>query len=160
MNYIHINIPLEPVVRDSEESSHPLWSRGQTYKRHLTSVAQLPAPYRDRNLLRTGASLGDDYPTSHIRTRLQKYKRMKEGTMLKGKAKRLRTTMELDTYRKGHSARLLAKEIAAKESPEFIDPDDSVVVDDDMTVSESRATFPPSDRNSCRSSIEKSMDIS
>ena len=61
--------------------------------------------------------------------------------------------------RERHSARLLAKEIAAKESPEDIDTDHSVVVDDGMTMSESRAILPPSDWKSCRSSIEKPMDI-
>ena len=55
--------------------------------------------------------------------------------------------------------RLLAKEIAAKESPEDTDTNDSVVVDNDVTMLESRATLPTSDRNSCWSSIEKPMDI-
>ena len=48
-----------------------------------------------------------------------------------GKAKKQRTSMELDTREKRHSARLLAKVIAAKEFPEDTDTDDLVVVDDD-----------------------------
>ena len=60
---------------------------------------------------------------------------------------------------KQHSARLFAKEIAAKEFLEDTNTDDSVV-DDDVTLSESWATLPPSDRNSCQSSIGKPMDIS
>ena len=65
--------------------------------------------------------------------------------------------MELDTKGKRQCQ---TKEIAAKESPEDTDTDDSVVVDDDLTMSESRAKLPPSDRNSCQSSIEKHMDNS
>ena len=78
-----------------------------------------------------------------------------------GNAKRQRTSMELDTIGKRHSGRLKAKEIVTKESPEDRDTDDSVVddEDDDVTMSESQATLPPVDRNSCRSSIKKTMDI-
>ena len=56
--------------------------------------------------------------------------------------------MELDTKGKQHNARFLTQEIAAKKSPEDTDTDDSVVVDADMTMSQSQATFPSSDKNS------------
>ena len=70
--------------------------------------------------------------------------------------------MEQNTKGKRHGARLLAKEIVAKESPEDKDTDYSLVVDndDDETMSESQATLPTSDRNSCWRSIAKPMDIS
>ena len=68
--------------------------------------------------------------------------------------------MELDTKGKQHTTKLLVKEIAVKESPENTDIDDSLGVDDDVTMSESRGTLSSNDRNSCRRSIEKSMDIS
>ena len=53
--------------------------------------------------------------------------------------------MEQDTKGKQNRSRTLAKEIAAKESPEDTDTDDS----------ESRATLPTNDRNSCHNSIER-----
>ena len=158
MDHILKNIPTEPVVRGSEESSQPLKSRRQMFKEHSTSVAQLPAPYKDRSLSTTGASLRDDQPRTHIRTHLPKRKE-DERNQAGGKAKRQRTSMKLDTKGKRHRGKRIAKEIFAKESSDDTDTDDSVVVDDDVAMSESRATLPPSDRNSCRSSIEKPMDI-
>ena len=126
--------------------------------RHSTSVAQLPVPYSDSSLSTTGTSLGDDHPRIHTSTRLQKRKEDERRNNGKGKAKRQRTSTELDTTWKRH--RLIAKEIATKEPPGDRDTDDSVVVDDYMTIPESRATLPLSDRNFCRSFIEKPMDIS
>ena len=57
VNHIRVNIPTEPVVRGSEVSRQPLGSREQTVTRHSTSVAQLPAPYRDSSPSTTGDSL-------------------------------------------------------------------------------------------------------
>ena len=74
------------------------------------------------------------------------------------KAKKQSTGMAVDTKWKQHGARHLGKEIGAKESPE--DAYDSVVVDDDVTMSKIRATILSNDRNSCGSSIEKPMDNS
>ena len=62
VDHIRKNIPTEPVVRGSEESSQLLRGQGQTFKGHSTSVAQLPAPYRDSSLSTTDAILGDDHP--------------------------------------------------------------------------------------------------
>ena len=59
---------------------------------------------------------------------------------------------------KRYSARLLVKETAAKESPEDTDSDDSVFVNDDVTMSKSRATLPSSERNSYQSSIKKNKN--
>ena len=99
--------------------------------------------HRDNSLSTTNASLGDDHSRTHIRTCLQKRKEDERSNKAKGKAKRQRTTIELDTKWKLHSAKFLAKEIAAKESPEDTDTDDSDVVDDNATMSESRVTFLP-----------------
>ena len=49
--------------------------------------------------------------------------------------------MELDTKGKRNSARLLAEEIAAKESPEDTDTNDSVIAAADVTMSESGQHF-------------------
>ena len=155
-----MNIPTEPVVRGTDESSQHLRSWEQMFKRHSTSVAQLPAPYRNSSLSTTDASLGDDHSRTHIRTCLEERKQDERSKKAEGKVKRQRTSMELDTKGKRHSVKLLAKEIAAKESPKDIDTDDSVVVVDEVTMSESRVTLSPSDWNSCGSSIEKLMDIS
>ena len=95
----------------------------QTFKSYSTSAAQLPAPYRDSSHSTTGASLEDDHPRTHIRTRLQKRKERRNNA--EGKAKRQCTSMELDTKVKQHSARLLTKEITAKESPEDTNTDDT-----------------------------------
>ena len=143
------NIRTEPVVRDSEESNQPLRSPELMFKVHSTSVAQLPASYRDSRLSTTSTSLGDDHPRTNMRIRLQKRKEDERRNNAEGKAKRLCTSMELDIKGKQHSTKLLAKEIAAKASPEDTDTDDSVVVDDDVTMSESQVTLPPSDRNFC-----------
>ena len=83
--------------------------------------------------------MGDDHPRLHIKTRLHKRKENERRNKADGKAKGQGTSMELDTKGKRHSARLLAKEIAAKESPEDTDTDDSIVVDD-ATVRESGNT--------------------
>ena len=74
VDHIRMNIPTEPIVRGSEQSSQPLRSRGQTFKGHSTSVAQLPAPDRHSSLSTTGANLEYDHPRTHIRTRLLKRK--------------------------------------------------------------------------------------
>ena len=50
VDHIRINIPTEPVMRGSEESSHPLRSRGQTFKEYSTFVVQILVDYRDSNL--------------------------------------------------------------------------------------------------------------
>ena len=57
VNHIRMNIPTEPVRRVSEESRQPLGSREQTVIRHSTSVARIPASYRDSNPSTTGDSL-------------------------------------------------------------------------------------------------------
>ena len=158
VHHICMNIPTEPIVRGSEESSQPLRSQGQTFKGHSTSVTQLPAPNRDGSLSTTGASLGDDHPRTHIRTCLLKCKEDERRNNAKGKTKRQHPSIELDSKGKRHSARLLAKEIGAKESLEDTDTDDSVVVDNHVTMSESWVPLPSSDGNSCQSSIEKPMD--
>ena len=116
--------------------------------------------HRDISLSTTDASLGDDHSRTHIRTCLQKCKEDERSNKAEGKVKRQCTSMELDTKGKRHSVKLLAKEIAGKESPKDTDTDDSVVVVDEVTMSESRVTLSPSDWNSCGSSIEKPMDIS
>ena len=100
-----MNIP----TKTCERLSQPLRSRRQTFKGYSTSVAQLPTPYRDTGLSTTDANLGDDHPRTQIRTRLQKRKEDERRNNAEDKA-----STELDTKRKRHSARLLAKEIAAK----------------------------------------------
>ena len=120
-----MNIPTKSVVRGSEESSQPLRSRRQMFKGQSTSVAQFPAPFRNSSRSTTVASLGDDHPRTHIRTRLQKRNEDVKMDKTKAKAKRQRTSMVLDTERKRHSTRLLDKEIAAKKSPEDTDAVDS-----------------------------------
>ena len=69
-----MNIPTEPVVRGSEESRQPLRSREQTVTRHSTSVAQLPAPYRDSSPSTTSDSFEDEHPRTQMRTCFQKCK--------------------------------------------------------------------------------------
>ena len=83
-DHIRVNIPTEPVLRDSEVSRQPLGSREQTVTRHSTSVVQLPAPYWDSSPSTTGDSLEDEYPRTQMRTRFQK---RKEGTMPRIKPK-------------------------------------------------------------------------
>ena len=58
------------------------------------------------------ASLEDDDPRTHIRKRLQIRKKDEKRNHAKGKAKRQRTSMKLDTKGKRHIVRLLDKEIA------------------------------------------------
>ena len=62
VNHIHVNIPIEIVVRGSEKSRQPLGSREQTVTKHSTSAAQLPAPYRDSSPSTTGDNLEDEHP--------------------------------------------------------------------------------------------------
>ena len=74
VDHIRVNIPAEPVVRGSEVSRQPLGTREQTVTRHSTSVAQLPAPYRDSSSSTIGDSLEDEHPRTQMRTRFQKRK--------------------------------------------------------------------------------------
>ena len=69
VDHVRVNIPTELVVRGSEESRQPLGSREQTVTRHSTSVAQLPAPYRDSSPSTTSDSLEDEHPRTQMRTR-------------------------------------------------------------------------------------------
>ena len=86
--HIRVNIPTEPVVRGSELSRQPLGSREQTVTRHSTSVAQLPAPYRDGNPSTTGDCMEDEPPRTQMRTRFQKRKEEERRNNAKNKAKR------------------------------------------------------------------------
>ena len=87
VDHIRMNIPTEPVVRGSEESSKSLRSQGQMFKGHSTSLTQLLAPYRDSSLSINGASMEDDHPITHIRTHLQKHKEDERKIRLRVKPK-------------------------------------------------------------------------
>ena len=151
VDHIRVNIPTEPVVRDSEESRQPLVSREQTVTRHSISVAPLPAPYRDSSPSITGDSLEDEHPRTQMRTRFQKRKEVEIRNNAENRVKRQPISMKPDTKGKRPSNMPLTGEIAAQEYPEAID---------DVTMSESRTTFTTSNESSCRSSGEGHMDVS
>ena len=138
-------------VRGSEVSRQLLGSREQTVTRHSTSDAQLTAPYRHSSPSTTGNSLEDEHPRTQMRTRFQKRKEEERRNNAENKAKRQHISMKPDTKGKRPSAMPLTGEIAAQEYPEAID---------DVTMSESRTTFPTSNGSSCRSSGEGPMDVS
>ena len=150
VDHIRVNIPTEPVVRGSEESRQPLGSQEQTVTRHSTSVAQLPAPYRDSSPSKTSESLEDEHPKTQMRTRFQKRKEERRNNA-ENKAKRQHISMKPDTKGKRPSAMPLTGEIVAQEYPEAIN---------DVTMSESRTTFPTSNGSSCWSSGEGPMEVS
>ena len=138
-------------LRGSEESRQPLGSREQIVTRHSTSVAQLPVPYRDSSSSTTSYSLEDEHPRTEMRTRFQKRKEEERRSNAENKAKRQHISMKPDTKGKRASAMHLTGKIAAQEYSEAID---------DVTMSESRTTFPTSNGSSCQSSGEGSMDVS
>ena len=146
-----MNIPTEPVLRGSEVSRQPLGSQEQTVTRHSTSVAQFPAPYRDSSPSTTGDSFEDEHPRTQMKTRFQKRKEEERRNNAENKAKRQHISMKPDTKGYRPSAMPLTGEIAAQEYSEVID---------DVTMSESRTTFPTSNGSSCRSSGEGPMDVS
>ena len=139
-----MNIPTEPVVRGSEEPRQPLGSRKQIVTSHSTSVAQLPVPYRDSSPSTTGDSLEDEHPRTQIRTRFQKRKEEERRNNAENKTKSQHIIMKPNTKGKRTSAMPLTREIVAQEYPEAID---------DVTMSESRTTFPTSNGSSCRSDL-------
>ena len=151
VDHIRVNIPTEPVVRGSEKSRQPLGSREQTVTRHSTSVAQLPAPYRDSSPSTTVDSLEDEHSRTQMRTRFLKRKEDERRNNSENKAKRQHISMKPDTKGNRPSAMPLTREIAAQEYLEAID---------DVTMSESGTTFPTSNGSSCWSSGEGPMDVS
>ena len=104
VDHICMNIPTEPVMRGSEVSRQPLGSREQTVTRHATSVAQLPAPYRDSSPSTTGDNLEDEHPRTQMRTRFQKRKEEEIRNNAENKAKRQHISMKPDTKGKWPSA--------------------------------------------------------
>ena len=81
VDHIRLNIPTKPVVRGSEEASQLLRSRGQMFKRHSTSVTQLPIlsrPMQDWEMIFPKST------TKHVYTIA---KGIQEGTKLKVKPK-------------------------------------------------------------------------
>ena len=80
-----------------KESRQPLGSQEQTVTRQSTSVAQLPAPYRDSSPSTTSDSLEDEHPRTQIRTRFQKRKEEERRNNAENKAKRQHISMKPDT---------------------------------------------------------------
>ena len=85
-----------------------------------------------------------------MRTRFQKRKEEERRNNAENKAKSQHISMKPDTIGKRPSAMPLIGESAAQEYPEAID---------DVTMSESRTTFPTSNGSSCRSSGKGPMDV-
>ena len=99
----------------------------------------------------TSDSLEDEHPRTQMRTRFQKRKEEERRNNAENKAKIQHISMKPDTIGKRPSAMPLTGESAAQEYPEAID---------DVTMSESRTTFPTSNGSSCRSSGKGPMDVS
>ena len=97
VDHIRVNIPTETVVRGSEESKQTLGSWEQTVTRHSTSVAQLPAHYRDSSPSPTGDSLEDEHPRTQMRKCFQKRKENERRNNAENKAKRQHINMKPDT---------------------------------------------------------------
>ena len=144
------------VSHDFPYTSQPL----RSWDKHLKDTQHLSHSFLHRTEIVASQQLVQAWEMIIAEHICRNARRMKEGTRLRIKPKGSAPTWNEVPKGKWHSGRLLAKEIAVKESPEDTDTDNSVIVDDDTTMSENWITLPPSDRNSCWSSIEKPMDIS
>ena len=99
----------------------------------------------------TGQSPAMLLMSHQMRTRFQNCKEGERRNNAENKPKRQNICMKPDTKGKRPSAMPLTGEIAAQEHPKAID---------DVTMSESRTTFPTSNGSSCWSSGEGPMDFS